>query len=135
LGRQVTGVTKEAMSRLCEYSWPGNARELENQIKRAMVVSREDILSDHHFEIDLTAPSALDESSGDRLVRATKAHLEEVLDAPEPASSVFEAVTGAVEKTLIEAALHKTHDNQAQAARLLGMNRSTLRKKRKDFGI
>lgn len=135
LGRDVKSVTKEAMNRLSEYAWPGNVRELENQIKRAMVVCREDILSEYHLEIDLTAPLPAGESSGDRLERVTREHFAEVLKTSETSQSVFESVVGSVEKTLIQEALNKTDGNQVQAAQILGMHRSTLRKKRKDFGI
>ena len=135
LGRGVKSVTKEALNRLSEYNWPGNVRELENQIKRAMVVSREDILSEYHFEIDSAAPSATDESSGNRLEHITREHFAEVLNTSDPSQSVFETVVGSVEKTLIQEALNRTDGNQVQAAQLLGMHRSTLRKKRKDFGI
>ena len=48
---------------------------------------------------------------------------------------VFESVVGSVEKILIQEALKRTGGNQVQAAQLLGMHRSTLRKKRKDFDI
>jgi len=73
------------------------------------------------------APSAPDESSGDRLERITREHFAEVLNTSDPSQSVFETVVGSVEKTLIQEALNRTDDNQVQAAQLLGMHRSTLR--------
>jgi len=135
LGREVKSLTKDAMNRLIEYPWPGNVRELENKIKRAMVVSREDILSEYHFEMDSAGMPAPDGSSGDRLDRIVREHFAEVLKSSEPSQSIFEEVVGSVEKTLIQEALRRTDGNQVQAAQLLGMHRSTLRKKRKDFDI
>jgi nitrogen regulation protein NR(I) len=135
LEREVKGITDNAIKGLIEYSWPGNVRELENQIKRAMVISRENILSEYLFEIDSAKIPVFDESSGDRLQRATREHLAEVLVTAEPSQSIFEKVIRSVEKTLIQEALSRTEGNQVQAAQLLGMHRSTLRKKRKNYGI
>jgi len=45
LGRSVTRIADETMSRLCAYSWPGNIRELQNVIERAVVLSRGPVLT------------------------------------------------------------------------------------------
>jgi nitrogen regulation protein NR(I) len=135
LGRTMRGLTEEALLRLTDYHWPGNVRELENQIKRAMVISREDILSEYAFELNAVHSPGLDESSKDQLDRATRDYFETILKGEEPYSSLFESVIGSVEKTLIQEALHRTNQNQAHAAQLLGLHRSTLRKKCKDYGM
>ena len=135
MGREVNCVTEDAMKRLIEYPWPGNVRELENQIKRAMVISREDILAEYLFEIDSAQNPVFEESSEERLERAAKERLSEMLRTSEPSQSIFETVVHSVEKTLIQEALQRTEGNQVQASELLGMHRSTLRKKRKDYRI
>ena len=135
LKRQVRGVTEQALKRLKAYPWPGNVRELENKIKRAMVISREDVLPEYLFDMDFEAPPASDHSSEDKLARITRQRLAEALMAPQPSRSIFDGVIATVEKTLIEEALRRTHGNQVQAAELLGMHRSTLRKKKKDYAI
>ena len=135
MGREVQGITAEALERLEAYNWPGNVRELENQIKRAMVLSREDILPEYLFEFETSPLSTVENTSEKRLSKITRQYLEEALSAPERSGTVFDQATGLVEKTLIQEALQRTNGNQMQAARLLGMHRSTLRKKRKDYGI
>jgi DNA-binding protein Fis len=49
--------------------------------------------------------------------------------------AIFGNIIGSVEKILIKEALERTNQNQAQAAQLLGLHRSTLRKKCKDHEI
>ena len=135
MARNVRGVTEEAMKRLESQPWPGNVRELENQIKRAMVVSREDILPEHLFEPEDTLPPLTETSSEERLESAARQAFQEAVFEAHPSASLFEDFIGVVEKTLIHEALQKTGGNQLQAAALLGMNRSTLRKKMKSYHI
>lgn len=135
LGRQVRDVTPEAMARLMAYQWPGNVRELENQLKQAMVVSREEVLPEYLFPLDLERPARTEASAEERLTRSAVETMREVLAAPESSMPVYEHIIGIVEKALIGEALERTDGNQLQAAQLLGLNRSTLRKKRKDYAI
>lgn len=88
------------------YPWPGNVRELENAVERMVVLSRDDVLS-------------LD-ALPDQIVGAT-----ETDQAPVrlPDGGVdFESL----ERDFIQQALRRTQGNQTQAARLLGLTRSTL---------
>jgi Fis family transcriptional regulator, factor for inversion stimulation protein len=56
------------------------------------------------------------------------------LDGEKPCA-IYDMVIGSVEKPLIEVVLHRVSGNQTQAAQLLGMNRNTLRKKIRAYGI
>ncbi len=56
------------------------------------------------------------------------------LDGERPCS-IYDMVISSVEKPLIEVVLHRVEGNQTQAAQLLGLNRNTLRKKIKAYGI
>ena len=53
LGKDISGLAPEAMSRLLEYHWPGNVRQLENVIERAMVIAEDSLLLPEHFAADL----------------------------------------------------------------------------------
>ena len=117
-------MTEDALKRLVEYPWPGNVRELENQLKRAMVISREEILAEYLFDLDSAQLPVFEESSRERLERAAKEHLSEVLRSSDSAQSIFENVVHAVEKALIQEALQRTEGNQVQASEFLGMHRS-----------
>ena len=136
LGRTIRGVTREAMERLAGYDWPGNVRELENQIKRAMVISRENVLPEYAFELNLDYPQGTtDDSAIQRLDMAVRNQFEMLLKSKESDQAIFGDVIGSVEKILIKEALDRTNHNQAHAAQLLGLHRSTLRKKCKDHDI
>ena len=135
MGRRVKGVTSEAMKHLQSFSWPGNARELENMIKRAMVLSRDDILPEHLFIFENSHETPDDMASHDQLSQAARLCFEEGLKGEEKGDSLFDSVVRVVEKTLIRQALKDTQGNQAQAAVRLGMHRSTLRKKIRDYHI
>ncbi len=56
------------------------------------------------------------------------------LDGEKPCA-IYNMVISSVEKPLLELVLHRAGGNQTQAAQLLGMNRNTLRKKMKEYGI
>jgi two-component system nitrogen regulation response regulator GlnG len=135
LGRRVRDVTEEAMKRLMTYQWPGNVRELENQIKQAMVVSREDVLPEYLFPLDLNRAAPSGATTEDQLSRASVEAMVEALAVPGLHAPVYDRVIGIVEKALIREALQRTDGNQVHAAELLGLNRSTLRKKRREYAI
>jgi Fis family transcriptional regulator len=69
-----------------------------------------------------------------RCVRRTLDGYFRDLDGERPAG-IYEMVISCVEKPLIEVVLHKVGGNQTQAAELLGLNRNTLRKKIRAYGI
>jgi DNA-binding NtrC family response regulator len=79
MGRHITKVPRAAMHALQRYEWPGNLRELQNVVERAMIRSTGDVL-----EIDETFGAGHRKAmgqSGDRtLAAAERAHLEAVLD-------------------------------------------------------
>jgi DNA-binding NtrC family response regulator len=110
-------ISQDAMRALMAYDWPGNIRQLENVIERALA------LSPGRAQIDRTALPA------------------EVLQAPaEPGPWAgtfpedgldFAAVVGKIERDLISRALERAAGNKLQAARLLNLKRTTLVEKLK----
>ena len=110
-------VSQEAMRVLMAYDWPGNIRQLENVVERALA------LSPGRTQIDravlppelLQAPSALEPAAG--------AFPDDGLD--------FTAVVGKIERDLISRALERASGNKLQAARLLNLKRTTLVEKLK----
>lgn len=132
--RTVCGVAAPAMRAFQEYSWPGNVRELENRIRRAMVLSRDDILIPELFELSGRAePSGRISSSP--LAAAARELFRALRQADDKPSLLMEHVVGIVEKTIIAEALRACNGNQVHAAQLLGIHRSTLRKKISDYGL
>lgn len=136
LRRHVRGLSPEAMERLMAYSWPGNVRELENEIKRAMVLSRDDILQARLFDLggrlEATAPT---EELQKTLRRTACQLLAQLMESGRHEGSLLEEIVSVVERAVIEESLRRCHGNQLQAAELLGMHRATLRKKKRDYNL
>ena len=112
-------VAQEAMRRLMSYAWPGNVRQLENAVERAlaMIGSR--------TQIEVTdLPADLQTTTADKAQPA--------LDLPEKGLDL-PALIAQIEKDMIGRALSRTDQNKGAAARLLGLKRTTLVEKLKRF--
>jgi len=103
-------ISEDAMSRLMAYDWPGNVRELENAIERAIALGSGPIL--HVGDL----PTNLHHSSGDRLPQN-----DEVLPLDE------------LERRAILGALREAGGDKLIAARLLGIGKTTLYRKLKQY--
>jgi len=116
---RIESISDEAMARLCGYDWPGNVRELENLIERLTILR-----GDGEIGVD-DLPSAFSRS-------ATAAPAAPKI--PESGLS-FRDVVDDFESDLILQALEQTGWNKNRAARLLGLNRTTLIEKIKKKGL
>lgn len=123
LGKDIKGITADALNKLQEYSWPGNVRELENVIQRAMVLCKGDYLSLECIEKLQTQPVKTCSSIEDAI--------ENLIDSifKEDCHDRFQDIINKIEVSMVRRALELTKGNQVQAARLLGISRNTLRKK------
>ena len=117
-GKHIEGISAEAMDLLMRYSFPGNVRELENIVQRAVVLTREETITTRDL------PPGLGE--------------EQRVHAHAGASDLFElgdlnSKTEQLEKILIDRALEETAGNQVRAADLLRISERTLRYKLSKF--
>ena len=114
-GRNVTGITSEARDLLLKYDYPGNVRELENIIERAVVISRNAVISidDLPFDEERIYPEYTGKK-GEGLLRGS---IEEM------------------ERRLILEAMEKSGDHQTKAAEILGISERMLRYKLKKYGL
>ena len=119
-GRKINGFSDEARAQLGRYRWPGNVRELRNVIERAVVLS-------HGTEI------SIDELLLTNLNTASESQMEFQMAAA-AARYVPESLSE-VEKRHITATLNETEWNKSKAAQILGIERSTLDRKIKRYGI
>ena len=128
LERQIRGVDPTVMGLLLAYNWPGNVRELENAVKRATVLCRGDVILPEHL------PSAITRSSQDTSHSSFDAVLGEFLREKirGGVSNPYREITEYVDRFLVETALQQADQNQVKAAEILGISRTTLRKKMKD---
>jgi DNA-binding NtrC family response regulator len=135
LKKGIVGITPSAMEKITSYGWPGNVRQLENVLKRAMVLCQgEWILEDQLlFEKGWERREAEEELSKKNVEDLLDALFEELSNAP-TASQEMDMISS-LERGLILRALQKTRGNQVQAALLLGINRSTLRGKMERYHI
>jgi len=127
-GKKVKYVSDEAMEYLMGYAWPGNIRELENAIERAVIHCKSDTLKTDLFPIP--GPK------GHPVTIQLKTH-ESPAEAGE-SEDVSGDLTSAVEKLekkLIQEAFQKTGGNQRKAAKILGVTERILGYKAKIYGL
>ncbi len=126
LNKKIEKVPSEAMNALIDYSWPGNIRELQNVIERAVLVSNGPLLRVSLADLKTRPASARG--------RAGKPESRAVAGDPQPIRDVLEDV----ERKQILAALEQSHGVVAGpngAAARLGLKRSTLQLRMKKLGI
>lgn len=115
-GTDTKEVSDEAMHMLTEYPWPGNVRELENTIERAILLNRGDTLTPTDF--------------ADRLESATNAPSGPV-QPQEPATPTLQSI----EKAYIHWVMAQTQGKKTEAARILGIDASTLYRKLERYNL
>ena len=114
-GKEIAGISSEAQDILLKYDYPGNVRELENIIERAVVIARDEIISVEDLPFRETMEeSAAGKKAEDGLLRGSIEDLE---------------------KRLIVEAMEKAGDHQSRAADLLGISERMLRYKLKKYGL
>jgi two-component system nitrogen regulation response regulator GlnG len=134
-------IDKEGLAVLTAYSWPGNVRELENIIRRIAALYTDDVIGSEiihqEFEQGRTEPAAPVDSD-ENLSTSVERHLSKYFDAHRdglPSPGLYDRVLREIERPLISLTLLATSGNQLQAAKILGLNRNTLRKKINELQI
>lgn len=111
--KEVKGLTPGAIRLICRHNWPGNIRELQNAIERAVIVMRGEYLTEKDLP-NLSPGSAT---------------------AIAPVAGELPLNLDDVEKIAVENALRHTGGNKTQAATILGVTRKTLAAKLKKYGL
>jgi DNA-binding NtrC family response regulator len=125
--------TPAALECLTSYQWPGNERQLENEIKRLVVSVRGKTISEEH--IDLSTRSADKALPSSTIPSGSKTLQTE--NAPETSRSLksLPDAVEALERRMIAEALRQSGGNKQKAAQALGLSRQGLIKKLKRLGI
>lgn len=127
-------ISAEGVARLAEQDWPGNVRELQNLVRRMAALAREDVL-DEGAVLQALEPShrGARKETTDLGLAAEQRAAEALAQGIE--ENLYEYVLADLEPALLRAALAHTNGNQIKAAKLLGMNRNTLRSRLESRGI
>ncbi len=120
LETSISGVASSAMDRLLAYPWPGNARELENVVERAMVLAEGPEIDEEHLPPSVRDPD-----------RAA-VRVPETLPADELSVKKH---TAQLERRLIARALELTDGNRTRASELLDLSYRALLYKVRDYGL
>jgi two-component system nitrogen regulation response regulator GlnG len=140
-GLSAKALDGEAMDALKAYPWPGNVRELENLVRRLAVLYSQETIDREVIDRELSEGKAAERAvaaPAESLGGAVEHHLRSYFAAHEdglPASGLYDRILREIERPLIELSLSATRGNQIRAAKLLGLNRNTLRKKIRDLDI
>jgi len=120
-------VAPEVLALLESYSWPGNVRELENTIERAVVIAPGNEISKECLRPEISDPKSAVSSSPDGASSGAVGEIGRGIN--------FYEEVRRFEIDLIRRALEQTGGHQSRAARLLGMNATTLNSKIKTYNI
>ncbi|HEY4132694.1 MAG TPA: sigma 54-interacting transcriptional regulator, partial [Gemmatimonadaceae bacterium] len=123
--KQIDGISPEAMSLLQSYTWPGNIRELQHVVERAVVLAAGPVLGVSAFD---GVRQAVD-NNGNGVAKRTLGALADLEAGPPGAVTLPNLNLADAEVTLIDEALRASNGNRTHAAALLGIGVRTLRKK------
>jgi DNA-binding NtrC family response regulator len=117
LNKKVKGFSTKAMKLLLDYHWPGNVRELKNVIKKAVLLTETEDILPAHLSIDIKPQNEF----------KLEKHLSK--------GASFKDIIRKVETDLIRKALEEAGNSKTKTAKILHMNRRTLYRKMKSFGL
>lgn len=135
---------KSALDRMKQHAWPGNVRELENMVQRLSALYPQERITAELVEGELAAARPADTThttgliTGDQLQASVSAFTAQLLEEnglDEPMENLYSIVLKEIEEPLINVTLRATRGNQIQAAKVLGLNRNTLRKKIRELDL
>ena len=112
--RNIVGFDTPAIEAMRRYNWPGNVRELENEVQRIVIAAPPGAFRVHKEDLDKRIIESTDLDTG---------------------SGTLDEQVAQFEKQKIEEALAQTQSNITQAAKMLGLNRSKLSRKIKNYRL
>lgn len=133
IGKEIKGFTDKFQKMLMEYDWPGNVRELENVIRKAIAFTKTTYLTS--YDLNLSGRRNLSKTKETiSLKDALRTSVKSLLSSGQDAN-IYDMVVKEAELVLLQEALDASGWNRSKAARTLGINRLTLRRKLEEYGI
>lgn len=132
-------VDDEALQKLLDYSWPGNGDELANYLRRASALTQQSTLTCQELphcvtgQAAATATTVFRPADNPSLIREFV--FNSISNAGKESRNLYELIVQPVEKELLLQVMQSCQQVQTRAAQRLGMNRNTLYKKLKDYGL
>jgi DNA-binding NtrC family response regulator len=150
-GRRIRGLAPQTLSMLTGFDWPGNVRQLENAIFRAVILCEGDLLQPEYFPqvpppegylpaATEIAAAAFATPASPAPARRLEDHLAAFVPPAPPAVPIFDEnghvrPLEAIERDLIQLAIEHYANHISEVARRLGIGRSTLYRKLREFGL
>jgi len=127
-GRSILRVHKESINSLCGYEWPGNVRQLENTVERAVALETADEL---HVELPVERPKARAAAAAAGQPGLTEKGSDSIL----PEGVGMETYVAGIERSLLQNALNQSSGVQTKAADLLGISYRSFRHLMKKYEL
>lgn len=127
LGKNIKGISKEAFNILLHHRWPGNLRELNNVIRRAALLTEEEMIISQSLPPELISHSKIVFSSDKEFENS------QLLKIDNEKNLKFTA--NRIQEFKIRQTLKMTNNNKSKAARILEIDRKTLYNKLREYGI
>ena len=121
LGKEVNGISREAIDCLQSWHWPGNVRELQNELKRMLVLAEEPVLGADLLSERIREGASAEQSEDLSIIRQTEGSLKERMEA--------------LEARIVKETLIRHRWNKTRAADELGLSRVGLRSKLERYGL
>jgi DNA-binding NtrC family response regulator len=140
LSKEIKGISQKALTMLNRYPWPGNIREMENNIHTACVMAKTDILEPEGFPIYSEIDSKIEFNLDDLREDYTDL-FRKIIDPVLPKlinnspGKIYYFLESALERALISACLRQFGSNQVKTSDMLGISRNTLRDRMSKYNI
>jgi two-component system nitrogen regulation response regulator GlnG len=128
-------ISQEALDRLCHHTWPGNIDELHSVLKRSLIEAKGNVILSDALQDAISRDPVLQDAPAPGQRGTTDWAMFVDLRVDAGASDLYSEAVAEMERKVLSHVLRHTAGNQAQASKILGITRTSLRKKLRLLGI